>query len=98
MHVSSDLSIEGPAGSTMRIFSEGGDSLVVACSDRASLSKLVGMYKRSFLRKQLGTWRPVNPLNQDVSIRVGEKQYLSWQAKGKPQISSWRMIWLYIWA
>ncbi|MEM8584260.1 MAG: hypothetical protein AAGF87_08325 [Bacteroidota bacterium] len=98
MRLSSDLSIEGPNGSTISISNEGDGKLVVACSDRADLSKLVGIYKRSFLKKRIGTWRPVNPLNQDVSIRVGEKRYLSWQARGKPKIGSWRMIWLYIWA
>lgn len=98
MFFSADLKIEAPSGAYISIASSKGSNLVVNCGDRSSLKALIGYYKRSSIRKRVGTVRPVNPLDQNVVVQVKGASYLTWKANKKPRIGSLWLIWLYLFA
>jgi len=98
MRISADFQIDGPASSVIRVTNAEDGGLVINCEDSSSLRQLVRGYKQSRIRKYIGTFSFSNPLSQRLSILVGSKQYLNCKAGGKPGLSSWRMIWLYLWA
>lgn len=91
--VGGQLSIDCPSGGHIDLDGRPAGELHLNCSDMTALQDLVVLLKRfgpGFSVRNLRYLR--NPLLQDVTVRIGERRLLTWQADKLPKVRSLSLL------